>query len=140
MNSSDRLAKKLIEHHEGRKNFVYIDSVGVPTLGVGHALHKGSYVPDSVIDTFLKEDLETARGLYDIADLDLDPVRRAATIDMFFNLGPQLLRWKFIKRLREKDYRAAGREMINSRWWSQVGRRSKNLHKIITTGRLEDVA
>lgn len=139
MSGSDRLAKKLIEHHEGKKCFVYTDSVGVPTLGIGHALHQGSYVPESVIKTFFNSDFETAKGLYEAANLDLDPLRRAAVIDMFFNLGPQLLRWKFIKRLRDKDYEGAGREMVDSKWWQQVGRRSRNLYKIITTGKVEDV-
>lgn len=129
-----QIAKRLILKNEGKRNRVYIDTVGVPTLGIGHALHEGSYVPDIVIQVFFSADFREACRLYHQANLDLDPVREAAVIDMFFNLGPQLLKWKFIEALREHDYEAAGEHMKDSKWWKQVKGRAPILHHMITTG------
>lgn len=133
----EKLAKHLIQFHEGYRDRVYPDTEQIPTCGIGHALHMGSYVPDEVVQAFFESDLAEAIRLYDKAGLDLDPIRRAAMIDMFFNLGPQLLEWELIEALREKDYIRAGDCMVNSKWWRQVGRRSSDLWMIIMTGKVE---
>jgi len=130
MNSTEML----IRFHEGREDQVYQCSAGVLTLGVGHALHIGSYVPNKVTDAFFEYDMRNAYLLYNTLNLKLDSVRQAAVVDMCFNLGPQLAQWKFIKRIREKNWVAAGDELKNSKWWYQVGRRSTDIYQMVMTG------
>ena len=130
MNSTE----EIIRFHEGVERTVFRDTMGVLTGGIGHAFHVGTVVPDVAIYAFFKMDMEKATRLYHEMELDLDAVRRAAVINMCFNLGPQLKRWKFIERLREQNWIAAGDELKNSRWWYQVGRRGPDIWDMIVTG------
>lgn len=130
------LAKKLIEFHEGHENKVYIDSEDVLTCGIGHALHVGSHVPETAVQGFFNNDVKDAISLYNSMALGLGPIRRAAMIDMCFNLGPQLKSWRLIDALRKEDFIRAGDEMKDSKWWRQVGRRADDLWYIIMTGQL----
>ena len=54
-------------------------------------------------------------------------------VDMCFNLGNSGLRTfkKFLDAVEKKDYNRASDEMIDSRWYSQVGNRSKKLVKMV---------
>lgn len=66
----------------------------------------------------------------------LDPVRQMVICDMIFNMGASKVA-KFVKMheaLERKDYRAAADEMVDSRWFKQVGRRSRKLVKAMRTG------
>ena len=67
----------------------------------------------------------------------LDEVRQCAIINMAFNLGVSgLLKFKkMISALENKDWRQARIEMINSRWSTQVGRRSEELAEQMLSGR-----
>ena len=56
----DKNIQKLIERHEGRVNHVYSDSLKIPTLGIGHALHVGSSVSDEIVDLFFAADFKSA--------------------------------------------------------------------------------
>ncbi len=51
---------------------------------------------------------------------------------MSFNLGPQISQFtKLREAIQNKDYQTAAKEMINSKWYNQVGRRSKELVEIM---------
>ena len=131
-------AYELIKYYEGSIPHIYVDTQNVPTCGVGHALHLGSKVPPEAVEAFYRQDLEDAIRLYESLDLELDHSRMIAVIDMCFNLGPQLRSWKFIEALRKHDFKWALWELKNSKWWSQVGRRSKDIYEIIETGEIPD--
>lgn len=66
----------------------------------------------------------------------LDPVRQKVLIDMRLNLGMAgLLDFKrMIVALAAQDYEAAAKEMIDSRWYVQVGNRSKRLVTMMFDG------
>ena len=68
---------------------------------------------------------------------DLDPVRKKVVIDMRYNLGPTRFRGfkKMIAALARGDYKAAAAEMVDSRWYHEVGNRSKRLVKMMETGK-----
>ena len=66
----------------------------------------------------------------------LGKVRRKVLIDMRFNLGPGGFRGfkKMIAALAAGDYKAAAAEMVDSRWYHEVGNRSKRLVRMMATG------
>lgn len=70
--------------------------------------------------------------------LALDENRRAAILDMSYNLGIRgLLGFKkTIEAISQKNWEKAGAELENSKWFFQVGRRAKKIKKIIETGEI----
>ena len=88
---SKQMAKliEMIKRHEGVKKYVYEDSLGIKTIGVGRNLESMG-LTSKEIDFLLMNDLERV-----ITELernfdwfsDLDNARRDAMIDICFNLG-----------------------------------------------------
>lgn len=66
----------------------------------------------------------------------MNAVRQKVIIDMVFNLGMAgFLKFeKMIKHLELRNYREASEEMMNSKWYSQVGERGVRLVKMMATG------
>ncbi len=66
----------------------------------------------------------------------LDDVRVKVVIDMRFNLGPQGFRQfkRMIEHLAAGRYSLAAGEMINSKWYLQVGSRARRLTEMMRTG------
>jgi lysozyme len=134
--------RELITLHEDRVPHAYQDSLGYWTIGVGHLIdpRKGGRLPETLIDALLDYDIaEKKRELF--AALPwvpyLDPVRQAVLVDMYFNLGPQFLKWKVTLGYVEAGrYREAAAEMRNSQpWASQVKTRAERLAVMMETGR-----
>lgn len=133
----DQKLKDMIIGHEGKRLDMYLDSEGISTIGVGHNLEaKG--ISEAVCDLMLEEDIQEAT---DDANTfrwfgDLSEPRQAVIVDMIFNLG--LTRFsqfkKTIQFLENKLYQSAAREMLDSRWADQVGRRAIELSEIMRTG------
>lgn len=146
-----------ITKHEDSRSKVYIDSRGYPTIGVGHNLAKPESrmllkqlgldyskivsgeqaLNDEQIDFLLKKDLEEA---YETAIAFANgkfyehPQRvRAVLVDMAFNLGrTKLFKFEDMRAaLNVYDYDTAAKEMVDSKWYHQVGRRSKELVKLM---------
>lgn len=67
---------------------------------------------------------------------ELDEIRKKIIIDMVFNLGISgFLSFKnTIQAIKDKDYNLAAKEMVNSRWYRQVGTRSKRLVEMMKSG------
>jgi len=124
--------------HEGCKTDVYLCSEGIPTAGIGHALLGDEELPvgttvsmEQVLDWF-KEDCEEAlsdaRALFLNFDSLPDQVKRVL-VNMAFNLGRSRL-GKFknlIRAVNEGNWVKAADEMVDSRWYNQVGNRSVEL-------------
>ena len=129
-----------IKRHEGYRDTVYYDSVGVPTVGYGHALLEGSRVPAVVADILFEQDFNDAVKDYTILanrwGLDLNPVRRGVMLDMLFNLGvSRLVKFqKFLTALQVKNYDKAADEMLDSKWATQVGKRAEKLSEMMRRG------
>jgi lysozyme len=122
---------------EGEKLFLYRDSVGIQTIGVGHNIEEKG-ISKRVSRLMLKDDIqevvEGCRGL-DYWN-DLDSTRQLVVADMVFNLGlPRFLNFKKLNAaLALGDYSLAAHEMEDSRWYRQVGRRAVKLQKAMITG------
>ena len=146
-------AEHLIRDHEGIGpygfNKVYLDSEGIPTAGVGlniHELNRQGYslplVPGAEIDTrFLEERFREAvdtseRTAHKFAAPEiwkkLNWKRRAALIDMAFNLGEtRLFNFKETRRKLQSavlgdrgiTFKDVALEAADSLWFRQTGRR-----------------
>lgn len=129
-----------IKRHEGYSDTVYFDSIGVPTVGYGHALLQGSKIPAVVADLLFEQDFNIAKGDYELLanrwGLDLDPVRRGILINMLFNMGMARVSKfkKMLTALQSKDYSRAADEMLDSRWATQVGKRADELANTMKYG------
>jgi len=103
-----------------------------------HEILNGGYLSDNVIEELFREDVEFAITsvkiilppyVFDSQPFDM----KLVLVDMCFNLGNSGLRTfkKFLDAVEKKDYNRASDEMIDSRWYSQVGNRSKKLVKMV---------
>lgn len=133
----------LIKGHEGLELNVYKDTVGVLTVGYGHALHPGSGITRAAADALYEGDICVVAADYDRLVKDgaippgLSEVRQAVLMDMLFNLGrAKFLKFKnFLVALKLGDFPGAVRHMKASLWARQVGRRAERLTDMMETGR-----
>ena len=139
------IVKEDLIRHEGYVAEIYLDSENLPTFGIGHLVTEddmeyswpvGTPVTDErILDVFHK-DCDVAYT--DACALVLNfagqaPDAQRVLVNMAFNLGRNRLS-KFKNMLRyvnEGNYVMAANEMINSKWYNQVGRRSKELVDIM---------
>ncbi len=134
---TDSEIQKMIKWHEGYNQTVYLDIVGIPTGGYGHAFNVGSTLPDAVWELIFRYDYTQAVNDYEVLDLQLDPVRKAVVIDMLFNLGlPRMLKFKnTLAAMRAGDWEAAAQGMENSKWYGQTRTRAVELVRMMRTGK-----
>ncbi len=117
--------------------FPYEDSVGLITIGWGRNLDNNGLSLEEC-QLLFTNDLNDA--LQDAASLpyweQLDGARQMVVADMVFNLGlTRFLRFKNLnKALLIQDYVRAAHEMVDSKWYRQVGRRAEKLRQIMLTG------
>lgn len=157
----DSIRDRVIDH-EGKRNTVYKDSRGIPTIGVGFNLNREdsnalltqvganpgqikrgqSKLSNKQINTLLNKDLKKSKE--DAKQLvknftSLPREVQGVLIEMVFNLGKfGLAKFKkFLDYINKKDWKKASIEMLNSDWAKQVGRRSKTLSNIISSQGLQ---
>ena len=139
MTSADRdaLRRQLIAH-EGLRLHVYEDSLGIATIGVGRNLKdrgitdaEARYLLDNDINACL-DDLAAAFAWFAV----LDPVRQRVLVDLCFNLGISRLKGfrKFLAACDAADWATAARELLDSKYAQQVGRRAITLAAMLTRG------
>jgi len=133
----DKLVDQLIEH-EGLKLKPYYCPAGKLTIGVGRNLEdKGISQKEAAF--LLKNDIDEC--ISDLEDLfkekfDSFPEQvKIVLIDMRFNLGATGFRSfrKMIKAVNESNFDKASKEMKNSNWYSQVGKRAETLVEMMTS-------
>ena len=126
---------------EGCVYEIYNDHLGYPTFGIGHLVRESDPENGSPIGTKVSEDrvanafdddigivLSDCNKLYpDLEDLPEEAQQIIA--NMMFNLGrPRLSKFVGMKRgVDAKDWNRAADEMVDSRWYAQVGRRAERL-------------
>ena len=135
-----RLQEMLIRH-EGIRLKPYRDTVGKLTVGVGRNLddvgitrEEALMLLDNDIDKVRREVRRTFPWF-----AGLNPVRQNVVLNMVFNLGlPRFRRFtKTIAAVKAKHWDEAARQMLDSRWAEQVGRRARELAEMIKTGRYD---
>lgn len=144
-NSLFAIIKEDLIRHEGYIREIYLDSEGYETFGVGHLVTEldvehtwpvGTPVTDERILAVFEEDfldaLEDAESLVDGLYNHSDAVIRVL-VNMAFNLGRTRLRQfkNMLAAIEARDYKKAADEMEDSKWYRQVGRRSKELVNIM---------
>ena len=139
------IVKEDLIRHEGYVAEIYLDSENLPTFGIGHLVTEddmeyswpvGTPVTDErILDVFHKDcDVaytDACALVLNFAGQAVDAQR--VLVNMAFNLGRNRLS-KFKNMLRyvnEGNYVMAANEMVNSKWYGQVGRRSKELVDIM---------
>lgn len=124
----------MLIRHEGLRMRPYQDSLGNWTVGVGHLM--SNPLSFRAVMTILADDIDAAKNdcLHAFPWFaDLDETRQAAIINMRFNMGlPRLQRFvKFLKAMELGDYDTAAKEMLDSLWSKQVGKRAQELASMI---------
>lgn len=123
---------------EGKRNKMYLDSKGIPTIGIGHNL-RDRFISERAIRVIFEDDtaqaIDDARHLFPSFD-SLSDARRAVISNMSFNLG--LTRLSAFHDMRAAveagDFDKAASEMLNSTWATQVGERAQRLAKTMKEG------
>lgn len=142
------IVKEDLVRHEGYVTEIYLDSENLPTFGIGHLVTEddmeytwpvGTPVTDERILQVFHDDCDIAYS--DACALVLNFAGQTVNaqrvlVNMSFNLGRSRLGQfkKFLKAVNEGDYQKAADEMINSKWYHQVGNRSKELVEIMRGG------
>lgn len=133
----------LIKRHEGMRLATYEDTLGVPTIGYGHALKAGESYPDGIdqnkADTLLLSDLAVAYSDAKLLVPKMDTfceARQAVLIDLAFNLGHHKLTQfvRFLEACNAEKWTMAAYELRNSEWFTQVGERGIEDRAIMLTG------
>ena len=126
---------------EGCVYEIYNDHLGYATFGIGHLVRPDDPENGSPVGTKVSEDrvadafdddieivLSDCNKLYpDFEDLPEEVQQIIA--NMMFNLGrPRLSKFVGMKRgVDAKDWNSAADEMVDSRWYRQVGARAERL-------------
>jgi GH24 family phage-related lysozyme (muramidase) len=138
---------QLLAKHEGRRKHVYLDTLNIPSIGIGFNLQRGGArqalasvgadydqvlagaqdLTDAQVDALFNRDLDTAlaasqRQVPNFADLH--PNAQLVVVDMMFMGEAAFARFKkMIAALENLDYNTAADEMVNSKWYVQVKNR-----------------
>ena len=154
---NDLLDKLIVS--EGLKLQVYKDTLGIDTIGIGRNLEDRGITKEELdwmdipnIDIVYDMGITEADAVYlatnDVQIVEeelvrahpcvneLDSVRQLILVDMAFNMGvPRLCKFKMMwAAIHDEDYPTAAKEMLNSRWASQVKGRATKLANAMHNG------
>lgn len=143
-------SKALIKTDEGLRLAAYQDSKGIWTIGYGHNMEidKRFSPPYDLYrltteqaDFHFDEDYADAvralgASVFKPAYEKQNDPRKAVMENMMFNMGStKFAQFKrFLLAMGNMDYPTAAKEMKDSLWWGQVGKRAERLQKMILTG------
>ena len=134
---------EMTKYFEGFKKDLYKDTKGVQTIGYGFNVNAmKDLLPLEVIQGKRSLTKVEASSIFDIAYSrakekavefatpqifqSLTPAQQNILTDMSYNLGGKLFKFKNMQNaLLNKDFNGVVREMQDSSWYEQVGRRSK---------------
>ena len=133
--------REQLEIDEGVKYEIYKDHLGYPTFGIGHLVTDtdaefgcdvGTSVSEQRVEEAFKKDVQIVIKDCEILYPDFNELPEEVQqiiANMMFNLGrPRLTKFKGMKRgVDEKNWNAAADEMVDSRWYRQVGKRAERL-------------
>jgi lysozyme len=147
-----------VKKHEGVRFQKYVDSRGIPTVGVGFNLKRKDSDEklksiganpikvkngtqkltqkqiDALLITDLKNSLDGVKRILGPAYTSIRSIDALGVLtEMVFNLGTTgVLKFDgFLKHFKEKQFSKAAKEMLRSSWARQVKQRAKNLAEIL---------
>lgn len=139
MSTDSRLFQQ-IKKHEGFSSTVYKCSADKLTIGYGRNIEDRG-ITKAEAEYLLANDIEIAteeaEQFFDMCKLN--EARKSVIINMLFNLGMSRFATfkKFISAINEGQFTRAAHEMVQSRWYRQVGRRGADLVEQMLTGEFQ---
>lgn len=135
-------AESLIANEEGRRSVGYLDTLGIPTIGIGHTgkeVYVGLVWTDQQIDAAFMRDFDTAaHGLLPALPWlpTLDEVRKAYLISMAFQMGVHgvLAFQHTLGALRDQRWNDAAGGVRDSTWHKQTFGRAERCARAFETG------
>ena len=128
----------ILEQHEGKRKFPYLDTVGKTTIGIGRNLTDVGLSEDEIQYLFQNDIKRVIRGLDNWLPWWREKSEnvRIVLMSMCFNLGIEgLLKFKkFLAALRINKLDDAAVEMLDSKWAEQVGKRAIELSDMVRNG------
>lgn len=127
-----------IRQFEGLRLKPYQCPTGHLTIGYGHNLEANG-ISNEIAEDLLYFDIEAANaecyknfGCYTY----LDDARRFVLLDLCFNMGVNKLKTfkKMLAALDRKDFVEAKKQLLDSKYATQVGKRAQTLARILETG------
>jgi lysozyme len=127
---------------EGVVYEIYLDHLGLPTVGIGHLVLESDYeygkevgtpVSAERCESFFMQDLDIAisecKVLYGNDWEEFSEEVKEILVNMLFNMGrPRLGQFKKMNAaIAEGDWKTAAVEGRDSRWHKQVGNRAERL-------------
>ena len=137
-------ATPLIANEEGCRLESYRDTVGVWTIGYGHAhVEPGLCWTQAKAEAQLRADLTATMGQLDQFLpwwRSLCDARRYVLLSMAFQLGVRgLLGFGHaLEAIRTRQFAKASNLLLASKWAAQVPRRARRLARILRTAQLEN--
>lgn len=141
-----RRLEQQVMQDEGFRDTAYLDTVGVWTVGFGatrvygRPVKEGDTVTAEVARVHLRAELYgamiTAKKVFPLID-KMNDVRQEVLANMAYNLGETRLR-KFKKMILAHDnlnFADMAKEMVDSKWYRQVGGRGQRLVHAMKLGR-----
>ena len=130
-----------LKRHEGFRSKPYQCSANKTTIGYGRNLQDVGITEGEAV-SLLNNDIQIATVAAETfvgkeCWTGLSDTRKCVLINMVFNLGlPRLMYFhKFRAALLTPDFVLAAREMLDSKWATQVGDRAQELAKQMNTGK-----
>ena len=134
--------KERIQKHEGFRDTVYDDHLGNATIGYGHLI--------TMTDSFVKGKQYSRKDLlrvfeydFNIAKKDMELVLsdcgdqpnvvKEIIIEMCFQMGrPRVMKFrKMLEAIKNKTYKIASTEMLDSVWARQTSNRASSLAELM---------
>lgn len=129
--------KDRIKQHEGKSYTVYIDSVGLRSVGYGRCIDRVPFSQDE-IDLMFENDFRRAQDAAETFFVysQLNRARRGVLVEMCYQMGPGGVETfaKFLDAAMAGDYDTAADEMLDSKWARQTPARARALAKMFREG------
>ena len=133
--------RKQLEIDEGVVHEIYLDHLGYPTFGIGHLVTESDPEHGFAVGTAISPERCSQAFQSDIHGVvsdchilypdfpNLPEEAQQIIANMMFNLGrPRLSKFVGMKRsVDNRDWDGAADEMVDSRWYRQVGARAERL-------------
>lgn len=128
---------------EGCVNSVYLDHLNLPTVGIGHLVTEwdeeygkpvGTEVSEDRVNELFDQDVQVTidecKVLFDDFD-ELPEEGKQIIANLMFNMGrPRLSKFvKFREAVKNRDWVESGRQLKESRYYTQVTARADRLIK-----------
>ena len=134
--------QEFLESREGKRYDVYLDSVGKPTVGIGHLVLKednlkvGDRVTEEQIAIWFDNDIQTAKNKAIVQCQELD-IHNEEILNIFISANYQLGDFKKVFNttfdlIKNKKYAKAILNIAISKWMQQTPIRAGDMISAIT--------